>query len=36
VTILHHHSRTSVSAAVRRSNQQQAFQTWSTVAAGVV
>ena len=32
---LHHHSRTSVSAATRKSNQQQAFQTWSTVAAGV-
>ena len=36
VTKLHHHSRTSISAAVRRRNQQQAFQTWSTVAAGVV
>lgn len=33
---LHHHTRTSVSVAVRRSNQQQAFQTWSSVAAGVV
>ena len=32
---LHHHSRTSVSAQTRRSNQQQAFQTWLMVAAGV-
>jgi putative transposase len=32
---LHHHSRTSVSAQIRRKNQRQAFQTWSTVAAGV-
>ena len=32
---LHHHSRTSVSAVTRRSNQRTAFQTWSTVAAGV-
>jgi len=36
ITNLHHHSRTSVTAQTRRSNQQQAFQTWSTVAAGVV
>ena len=36
ITNLHHHSRTSVSAQTRRSNQKQAFQTWSTVAAGVV
>jgi putative transposase len=35
MTNLHHHSRTSVSAAVRRRNQKQAFQTWFTVAAGV-
>ncbi|CAM4032834.1 IS6 family transposase [Deinococcus marmoris] len=35
ITNLHHHSRTSVCAAVRRSNQKQAFQTWFTVAAGV-
>ncbi|TSA85526.1 DDE-type integrase/transposase/recombinase [Deinococcus detaillensis] len=35
ITNLHHHSRTSVSAAVRRSDQKRAFQTWSTVAAGV-
>ncbi|CAM3779934.1 IS6 family transposase [Deinococcus frigens] len=32
---LHHHSRTSVSAAVRKSNQKRAFQTWLTVAAEV-
>ena len=32
---LHHRSRTSVSATTRRSNRKQAFQTWSTVAAGV-
>ncbi|MFB9992640.1 IS6 family transposase [Deinococcus oregonensis] len=32
---LHHHSRTSVSAATRRRNQKQAFQAWSVVAAGV-
>ena len=32
---LHHHSRTSVFAATRKSNQQHAFQTWSRVAAGV-
>ena len=36
VTNLHHHSRTSVTAATRKNNQKQAFQTWSTVAAGVV
>jgi len=35
VTNLHHHSRTSVSASTRRQNQKHAFQTWSTVAAGV-
>jgi len=33
---LHHHTRTSVSASIRRSNQKQAFQTRSTVAAGAV
>ena len=32
---LHHHSRTSVSAQIRRSNQMQAFQTWSVITAGV-
>jgi len=32
---LHQHTRTSVSAATRRNNQRKAFQTWSTVAAGV-
>jgi len=31
---LHQHTRTSVSAAIRRSNQKHAFQTWSTVTAG--
>ena len=36
ITNLHHHSRTSVTAATRKNNQKQAFQTWSTVAAGVV
>jgi len=36
ITNLHHHSRTSVSAATRKNNQGKAFQTWSTVAAGVV
>ena len=35
ITNLHHHSRTSVTAATRKNNQKQAFQTWSTVAAGV-
>ena len=35
VTNLHHHSRSSVSAATRRQHQKQAFQTWSAVAAGV-
>ena len=35
ITNLHHHSRTSVTAKTRRSNQKQAFQTWSVVAAGV-
>ncbi|WP_449757696.1 DDE-type integrase/transposase/recombinase [Deinococcus detaillensis] len=35
ITNLHHHSRTSVSASTRRTNQKQAFQTWSTVATGV-
>jgi len=32
---LHHHSRTSVSAQIRRSKQLQPFQTWSVVRAGV-
>ncbi|WP_156953148.1 DDE-type integrase/transposase/recombinase, partial [Deinococcus frigens] len=32
---LHQHARTSVSTSIRRSNQKQAFQTWSMVAAGV-
>ena len=32
---LHHYSCTSVSAPTRKGNQQHAFQTWSTVAAGV-
>jgi putative transposase len=32
---LHHHSRTSVTAATRKNNLNTAFQTWSTVAAGV-
>jgi len=32
---LHHHSRTSVPAATRRSNQRTAFQTWSMVGAGM-
>ena len=32
---LHHHSRTSVSAQIRRNNQMQAFQTWSVITAGV-
>lgn len=32
---LHHHSRTSVSATTSREHQRHAFQTWSTVAAGV-
>ncbi|UQN09772.1 IS6 family transposase [Deinococcus sp. QL22] len=36
ITNLHHHSRTSVPATTRRSNQNQAFQTWFTVATGVV
>ena len=31
---LHHHSRTSASAQIRRSNQLQAFQSWSVVRAG--
>ena len=35
VTNLHHHSRTSVTAATRRTNQNKAFQTRSSVAAGV-
>nr|WP_241191490.1 DDE-type integrase/transposase/recombinase [Deinococcus psychrotolerans] len=30
----HHHSRTSVPAKTRRSNQKQAFQTWSTEGRG--
>ncbi len=33
---LHHHTRTCVSAQTRRHHQKQAFQTWSTVAAGGV
>jgi len=32
---LHHHTRTSVSVMTRKNNQKQAFQTWSTVVAGV-
>ena len=36
ITNLHHHSRTRVPAATRRNNQKQAFQTWSTVGAGMV
>ncbi len=32
---LHHHTRTSRSATTRRSNQKQAFRTWSTIAVGV-
>ena len=36
ITNLHHHSRTSVTAVTRRNNQNKAFQTWSTVAAGVI
>ncbi len=32
---IHHHSRTSVPAQTRRSNQKQAFQTWSMVTARV-
>ena len=32
---LHHHTQTSVSTTTRRTNQQQAFQTWSAVAAEV-
>lgn len=35
ISNLHHSTRTSVSAATRRQNQQHAFQTWVTVAAGV-
>jgi putative transposase len=35
ITNLHHHSRTSVTAATRRNNQSTALQTWSTIAAGV-
>jgi len=35
ITNLHHHFRTSVTAATRRTNQNKAFQTWSAVAAGV-
>jgi len=35
MTNLYHHSRTSVSAQTRRSNQNEAFQTWSLVAAEV-
>jgi len=33
---LHHHTRTSVSASIKQSNQKQALQTWSTVAAGAI
>ena len=36
ITNLHHHSRTSVTAVTRRNNQNTAFQTWSTVAAGAI
>ena len=36
ITNLRHHTRTSVPAITRRNNQNQAFQTWSTVSAGVV
>ena len=36
ITNLHHHSRTSVTAITRRNNQNTAFQTWSTISAGVV
>ncbi len=36
VTNLHQHSRTSVTAATRRNNQNTAFQTWSIVAAGAI
>ena len=32
---LHHHTRTSVPASIRRNNQKRAFQTWCAVAAGV-
>lgn len=32
---LHHHFRTGVTASTRRKNQQQAFQRWSMVTAGV-
>lgn len=32
---LHHHSRTSVPVAIRKSNQKHAFQTWSMVVAGL-
>ncbi|THF85417.1 IS6 family transposase [Deinococcus sp. KSM4-11] len=32
---LHHHTRASVPAFIRRNNQKQAFQTWSAVTAGV-
>ena len=36
ITNLHYHCRTSVTAVTRRNNQNKAFQTWSTVAAGVI
>jgi len=36
ITNLHHHSRTSVPATTRKNNQKKAFQTWSTVVAGVI
>ena len=36
ITNLHHHSRISVTAVTRRNNQNKAFQTWSTVAAGAI
>ena len=31
-----HHSRASVSASTRQDHQRKAFQTWSTITAGVV
>ncbi|THF66692.1 IS6 family transposase [Deinococcus sp. Arct2-2] len=35
LTNLHHHTRNSVPAATRRSNQRVAFRTWSMITAGV-
>ncbi|THF66816.1 DDE domain-containing protein, partial [Deinococcus sp. Arct2-2] len=35
VTNLHRHTRTTVPAHIRRSNQHQAFQMWREVGAGV-